>query len=91
MGATIFGLAPHLRAIAMEKLLEHSGSALDLLNNLSLIVALVAVLVGMIAALLLIFGVAQATEPLQVSITLFAGASATMCSLKFFLNNRDQA
>ncbi|HZF98721.1 MAG TPA: hypothetical protein VEY92_10880 [Pseudoxanthomonas sp.] len=80
----MFGLIPHL----LSKSMETSSSRFDFLNKASLVVALLSILIGVVASLLLIFGVPQAIKPLFVAITLFVGAAAAMCSLKFFLTNR---
>ncbi len=66
-----------------------SSSVLDLINRAALMIALCSVLVGVVPGLGLIFGLKGVIEPLLVAITLFLGASATMCSLKFFYINRD--
>lgn len=84
IGATLFGFIPHYMGIFMSG----SSSVLDLINRISLAVALCSVLIGVISGLLLIFGSSDAIKPLLVAITLFLGASATMCSLKFFYINR---
>lgn len=84
IGALAIGVTPHF----LGKFMESSSSTFDLINKASLAVALVSILVGVIASLLLIFGVSQAIKPLLVAITLFAGSAAAMCSLKFFYTNR---
>lgn len=84
-GALVFGLLPHL----LSKFMENSSGTFDLINNASLAIALVSILIGVLSSLLLIFGVSQAIKPLLVAITLFAGSAATMCSLKFFYTNRN--
>lgn len=83
-GALVFGLTPHF----LGKLMESSSSTFDLINTASLAIALISIVVGVLASLLLIFGISQAIKPLLVAITLFAGSAAAMCSLKFFYTNR---
>lgn len=85
LGAFAFGLIPHF----FGKSMENTSSTFDLINKASLAIALVSILIGVIASLLLIFGISQAIKPLLVAITLFAGSAATMCSLKFFYTNRN--
>jgi len=84
LGAVIFGLIPHF----LGKLMERTSGTFDLINKASLAIALASILIGVVASLLLIFGISQATKPLLVAITLFAGSAATMCSLKLFYTNR---
>ncbi|MDR0674104.1 MAG: hypothetical protein LBF93_10750 [Zoogloeaceae bacterium] len=69
--------------------MKNSINLLDFLNTLSFSVALVSILIGVCASLLLIFGVAQAMKPLLVSITLFLGSFAILCTLRFFHYNRE--
>ena len=85
LGSITFGLVPHF----LGNFMANSSSSLELLNKTSLAVALISILVGVLSALALIFGLHQAMKPLLVSITLFIGAAAVMCSLKFFYTNRD--
>lgn len=87
LGAVIFGAIPHFLA----RLMESSSGTFDFINRASLAVALLSILVGVVSSLLLIFGVSEALKPLLVAITLFAGAAAAMCSLKFFYTNRHGA
>lgn len=84
VGAVIFGFIPHYIGAFMDA----SSSLLDFINSVSLVIALCSVLIGVISGLSLIFGSGDAIKPLLVAITLFIGASATMCSLKFFYINR---
>lgn len=85
IGALLFGGLPHLLAISMER----TSSLFDLLNKAALATALASVLIGVLSALALIFDIAPATKPLLVAVTLFLGAAATLCSLKFFHANRN--
>ncbi|MEO4045525.1 hypothetical protein AAFN46_00365 [Pseudomonas sp. CAU 1711] len=85
VGALAFGLIPHL----LSTLMDNSSSTFDLINKASLATALVSILIGVIAALMLIFGVSQAIKPLLVAVTLFAGSAAALCSLRFFFTNRN--
>ncbi|MGY0635247.1 hypothetical protein [Luteimonas sp. A478] len=89
IGSLAFGLIPHFLSNLMERFVASTSSTFDLLNKASLAIALVSILIGVTASLLLIFGVSQATRPLLVAITLLAGSAATMCSLKFFFTNRN--
>ncbi len=84
IGAFVFGVVPHF----LGKFMESSSSTFDFINKASLAVALVSIVVGVVASLLLILGISQATRPLLVAITLFAGSAAALCSLKFFHANR---
>ena len=84
LGAVVFGLVPHL----LGNVMASASGSFDLINKASLGIALAAIVVGVVSALMLIFGVGEAMTPLLVAITLFVGAAATMCSLKFFLGNR---
>lgn len=85
IGAVLVGVLPHYLGVFMAG----SSNVLDFINRASLAVALGSVLIGVISGLLLIFGLKDVIKPLLVAITLFLGASATMCSLKFFYINRD--
>lgn len=88
-GALVFGLVPHFLGKFMEHFVANASSTFDILNKASLAIALVSILVGVSASLLLIFGISQGAKPLLVAITLFLGSAATMCSLKFFFANRN--
>lgn len=83
-GAVVFGWVPHL----LGRFMASASDSFDFLNKASLGIALVAIGLGVVSALMMIFGIGAALTPLLVAVTLFVGASATMCSLKFFLGNR---
>jgi len=85
-GSLGFGLLPHL----IGHLMNRRAGFLAMLNHAALFLALISVAIGVLAALMLIFGKPEAGKALAVAITLFVGASATMCSLKFFHANREQ-
>ena len=86
VGSFLFGFVPHL----MGSFMAEANSALDVVNRVSLAVALISIAVGVLCALAMIGGVATSAKPLLVAITFFLGSAATMCSLKFFYINRAQ-
>jgi hypothetical protein len=86
VGAVAFGLIPHL----IGTLMNRSSSFFSLLNHAAMFVALMSVATGVISALMMVFGAEEGTKALAVSIILFVGASAIMCTLKFFHANRDR-
>ena len=86
-GAVALGVIPHLIGMLMNR----SSSFFGILNHAAMFVALMSVAIGVISALMMVFGAAKAgTTSLIVSIILFVGASAIMCTLKFFHANRER-
>lgn len=83
-GILLLGIAPLL----VGKFMASSSSALDLVNKLALVVALVSVFMGVLFSLATIYGSTSYTKHLLTCAVLFVGSACTLCTLKFFYTNR---
>lgn len=86
-GILLLGLVPLLIGTFMSFMASRS-SALDMVNEVALVVALASIFMGVLFALAAIYGSTNFTKHLLTCIVLFVGSACTLCTLKFFYTNR---